>query len=201
MTPPDTRDAVAAIKAVPLKNGRRIVAIVGAPASGKSTLAEALSAQIENACVVPMDGFHLDNSVLEPCGLLPRKGAPETFDVAGFIRTIRACRTSPDVSYPTFDRAADRAIPRSGHITPGDETILVEGNYLLLDSPPWDALAGEWDYSIHLDVPLATLRQRLIQRWLDHGHDLAAATRRAEGNDLANAKIVQTQSRKADLLI
>ncbi len=201
MSDPTLQQAAAAIKAVPMKNGRRIIAIAGAPASGKSTFAKMLSRQIVQSCVVPMDGFHLDNAVLEPLGLLPKKGAPETFDVAGFIDIIRACRTTPEVAYPTFDRSADRAVEDGGKVTAEDQTILVEGNYLLLDTPPWSALEAEWDYSIHLDVPIETLRARLITRWLDHGHDLEAATARAEGNDLANARIVHDQSRVADLVL
>ncbi len=75
--------------------GRYIVAIAGPPASGKSTLSEAVSGQInlirgEPICaVVAMDGFHLDNSVLDARGLRLRKGAPETFDAEGFVRLIR----------------------------------------------------------------------------------------------------------------
>ncbi|MGB7242063.1 MAG: phosphoribulokinase [Sulfitobacter sp.] len=176
------------IAAIPLNNGRRIVAIAGAPASGKSTLAEALGARIPNSRVIPMDGFHRDNDDLERAGLLARKGAAETFDVAGFSSVIRSLRSNEDLPFPTFDRENDCVVPGGGRVTAHDETILVEGNYLLLDQPHWRDLAAEWDYSILIDIPIGVLRDRLVQRWLDHGHDAAAALARAEGNDLRNAR-------------
>ena len=56
---------------------RALIAIAGAPGSGKSTFAERLSGYLgKKASVIPMDGFHLDNSVLEAKGLLSVKGAP-----------------------------------------------------------------------------------------------------------------------------
>ncbi|MDO7629820.1 MAG: NB-ARC domain-containing protein, partial [Loktanella sp.] len=66
------------------EGGRLIVAIAGAPGSGKSTLAKEVARRISlQKCpciVVPMDGFHLDNAILEDLNLIARKGAPETFD-------------------------------------------------------------------------------------------------------------------------
>ena len=91
---------------------RFIVAIAGPPASGKSTLAETLAAQLgADASVLPMDGFHLDNDVLTDRGLLHRKGAAETFDATGFVDLLRQVRSTKEVPYPTFDRKLDRAIP------------------------------------------------------------------------------------------
>jgi pantothenate kinase len=70
---------------------RRIVVIVGAPGAGKSTFSEALQAALServNCEVLPMDGFHFDDIVLNARGHRPRKGAPHTFDVGGFATTL-----------------------------------------------------------------------------------------------------------------
>lgn len=199
MTP--QADILSAIQNVPLRHGRRIIAIVGPPASGKSTLAGALHEQIDGSCVLPMDGFHLSNAALDAAGMLDRKGAPNTFDVAGFEAVLRATRSQGSVRFPTFDRMQDRCIPDGGSIAVTDHTILVEGNYLLLGVAPWQQLSGLWDFSIMLDVSLAELERRLVQRWLTHGHDRASAVRRAQENDLINAQFMQAHSVPADKVI
>lgn len=196
-----SQDIIDKITAVPLRGGRRIIAIAGGPASGKSTLSAKLASRIPNGCVVPMDGFHRDNVDLDRHGLLARKGAPETFDVAAFIQLVQSLRSQSNVAFPTFDRLNDRVVIDGGHVKASDQTILVEGNYLLLNRPPWADLAPIWDLSIQLDVPLDMLRNRLVKRWLDHGHTHPEALARAEGNDLANARLLATSSFVADLVI
>ena len=182
----------------PPKGRRRLVALAGPPASGKSTLAEGLVAYLNtqglNAVLVPMDGFHLDNRILTPRGLLARKGAPETFDASGFVKMVQALAHEEEIVFPLFDRSLDCAIAGAGVVAAEHDTVVVEGNYLLLDQAPWNALAPLWDGAGFLSVPMEQLRQRLIERWLHHGLPQDAAVARAEGNDLANAKTVQDQS-------
>ena len=106
-----------------LPNGTRLlIAITGPPGSGKSTLASELSRRLTLKkymnVVVPMDGFHLDNSLLEINGLLGQKGAPETFDVYGFLRFISALKNGENVVAPTFDRGRDIAIAGAIHVPP-----------------------------------------------------------------------------------
>jgi fructokinase len=141
-----------------------------------------------------MDGFHLDNRLLEPLGLLQRKGAPETFDSTGFVRLVEALAVEDRAVYPIFDRALDRAIAGAGMVGPEVDTVVVEGNYLLLNSAPWSALRPLWDHAIMLSVPIEELRRRLIDRWLHHGMSQEAAVARAEGNDLRNAQVVLAES-------
>ena len=149
--------------------------------------------------VVPMDGFHLDNRLLEARGLMPRKGAPETFDLGGFKRLCHALRADDEVIYPLFDRSRDLAIAGAAHVGQDCSVAVIEGNYLLFDEPGWRDLADLWDVSIRLDVPLADLEARLVQRWLTHGLDQAAAEARARGNDLANAQRIASARLPADL--
>lgn len=104
--------------------GRRLVAIVGAPGSGKSTLAEGLVAAVPGAVLVPMDGFHLDNRLLDQDGLRARKGAPETFDAEGFVALIRRLKQGGAVVYPVFDRDRDLAVAGAGRVE--EQARLVE---------------------------------------------------------------------------
>ncbi len=182
---------------------RTIVAIAGPPASGKTTLADELARRLNDqkclTAVVPQDGFHLDNRVLEDRGDLGRKGAPHTFDGAGFVHTVRRLKERADVVVPVFDRSRDLAIAGARVIPAEAEVIIVEGNYLLFDEAPWFNLAPLWTLSVRLDVPLPELRARLIQRWLGHGLSSAAATRRATSNDVPNAQAVIERTLPADV--
>jgi pantothenate kinase len=112
------RDLAELILAAPRSGRRRLVALAGAPASGKSTLAEALASELRSQrCatqVVPLDGFHLHNQILIDRGLLPHKGAPDTFDAQGFAHLIGRLHDDPEVYYPVFDRARDIAIAGAG---------------------------------------------------------------------------------------
>lgn len=195
--------ATLAAQLAALPPGRRLVAIAGPPAVGKSTvtepLAEALIALGRPTQVVPMDGFHLDNDTLDEIGLRHRKGAPETFDAAGLLTLVQALRAGGAVPFPTFDRAADATVPQGG--TFDAEIALVEGNYLLLDEDPWRVLHPLWDATIRLEAAETTLRDRLVDRWLTHGHDAQSALARAEANDLPNARRVLAGSIAADYVL
>lgn len=193
------------IHALRNNRSRLLVAIAGAPGSGKSTLAgelnRRLNAQKCPSCVVPMDGFHLDNRVLAERGLQSRKGAPQTFDAEGFVHLVARLRGGAEVVYPVFDRPRDIAIAGAGVVTRETRVVLVEGNYLLFDAAPWSGLASLWDLSVRLDVALPELRARLIQRWLSHGLSRAAATRRAEANDIPNAAQLIEKALPADIIL
>jgi pantothenate kinase len=185
---------------------RFMVAIAGAPASGKSTtsakLRDELIAMGETAVVVPMDGFHLDDIILNARGHRPRKGAPFTFDVGGFETLLKRIRAGePEIFIPVFDRSMELAPNAADIVDASTRFILIEGNYLLLDETPWNRLRRLFDYSIYLNVPLEVLEQRLVQRWLDHGFDMTYATNWIASNDLPNIREVIAKSSGADLTI
>ncbi|WP_281992322.1 nucleoside/nucleotide kinase family protein [Sulfitobacter geojensis] len=189
----------------PRKGRRRLVALAGAPASGKSTLAEQLARDLTNAgCaaqVIPMDGFHLHNPTLIARNMLDRKGAPETFDASGFVNLVKRLHDETEVYYPTFDRARDIAIAGAGCVDDTCDTAIIEGNYLLYDAPVWRDLAGHWDISIRLETPIDILKKRLIDRWVSHGLTLEQATARTATNDLPNAQLVTTSALPADVIL
>lgn len=188
-----------AIAAAGQKRRRRAIAVAGPPASGKSTLAEVLSRDVPDAAVVPMDGFHLDNRILEPRGLLPRKGSPPSFDAAGFAHMVARICTEDAVIYPLFDRSLDCAIAGAGFIGPETKTVFFEGNYLAFDDPDWMGLTEFWDLSVFLDVDEDVLEARLVQRWLDQGLSPKDARARALSNDLPNAVQVKAQTLPVDV--
>ncbi|AXC49851.1 AAA family ATPase [Paracoccus suum] len=168
---------------------RRLIALAGPPGAGKSTLAPALAAHL-GAVVVPMDGFHLDNRLLDAAGMRGRKGAPETFDVAGLSNALGRLKAGEgDVILPAFDRDRDAAIAGAIRIGPEDRLLLVEGNYLLCRLPDWADLAQFWDASILLRVPRPVLAARLAARWQGYGLTAEAVAAHL-ANDLANVDVV-----------
>ncbi|MQB03823.1 nucleoside triphosphate hydrolase [Agrobacterium tumefaciens] len=185
---------------------RFIIAIAGPPGAGKSTLADALCGALvargEAAAVLPMDGFHMDNGILEERGLLPRKGAPETFDVRGFLDIVSAVRQGgQEVLVPVFDRSREIAISSARAIAPETRFILAEGNYLLLNEAPWTKLSGSFDLTIFVGPSVAVLEERLRDRWKGYGLDATEIHAKLFENDLPNGKRVIENSRPADIRI
>lgn len=185
---------------------RMMVGVAGPPGSGKSTLADTLRDALivagESAVVVPMDGFHFDDIILNRRGHRPRKGAPHTFDVAGFevlLKRLRACE--PDVAIPVFDRTMELSRAAADIVNATDRFMIVEGNYLLLKSEPWVRLKPLFDVTLFLDVPLSEIERRLTGRILAHGHDQAYAKHWIELNDMLNVREILANSAEADIRI
>ena len=193
------------VEALPKPRLRNLVAVVGPPASGKTTLAAQLRETLNERSIptglVAMDGFHLDNAILDQRGLRPRKGAPETFDLAGFASILQRLTVEHEVIAPTFDRARDASIGSSSVVTSDMTTVVVEGNYLLLDEPGWRDLSDHWALSVMLEVSAAQLEARLLERWRKFGFDDETAMAKARGNDLPNALRVRENSLTADMTI
>ncbi len=181
---------------------RFIAALAGPPGSGKSTLAAALVAALgDGARAVPMDGFHYDDAVLDARGLRSRKGAPETFDVLGFIHMMRRLRTEDEVAIPIFDRSMELSRAGADVVAAQDRLLVVEGNYLLLDEAPWRDLAPLFDLTVYIDVPEAELDRRLLARWAHYGRDPSEARTWIDSNDMPNIRRVTQGSRAADVVI
>ena len=192
----------ATIRAKAQAQGRFLTALAGPPGAGKSTLAAELVAALgQGAKAVPMDGFHYDDAVLIARGARARKGAPDTFDVAGFRHLLTRLRTEDEVAIPLFDR--DLEISRAGAdiVGPQDRILIVEGNYLLLNEAPWPDLAPLFDLTIWIDVPEAELDRRLLARWAHYGKTPDQARAWIDGNDMPNIRRVVAGSRPADLVI
>jgi pantothenate kinase len=187
---------------------RSIVAIAGPPGSGKSTIAGRIVDELNageggSAAVVGMDGFHYDNFVLDARGLRARKGAPNTFDVAGLEHLLSRLRNNAEaeIAVPVFDRSIE--ISRAGALIIPRSTrfVIVEGNYLLLNQVPWTNLLRYYDMTVFLQVDDNVLRERLEMRWRLLGFDSDEIQAKVVHNDLPNALLVRSQSRNPDFLI
>lgn len=182
--------------------GRFLVGLAGPPGAGKSTLSAAVVAELgAGARVVPMDGFHLDDIVLNARGLRHRKGAPETFDVRGFLHLLDRLREEDEVAIPIFDRSIEISRAAADVVMPDDRILVVEGNWLLLDDGPWRDCAACFDLTVMLEVPEQELVRRLMDRWAHHGKSPEAARAWIEGNDLPNIRRVLQGSRPAEVVI
>ena len=189
-------------------HSRRIIAIAGAPGSGKSTIAETLKERINavrpgHADILPMDGYHFDDMVLNARGDRARKGSPHTFDLDGFRVMLERLRADDgrDIAVPVFDRSIEIARAGGRIIPASTRIILAEGNYLLLDQPGWRDLGPLFDLTVMLDVGEEMLVKRLLERWAGFDYDEAATITKMEGNDLPNVRLVIGNSRPADIMI
>ena len=187
--------------------GRAVLGIAGAPASGKSTLTDLLLAELERrrpgaAVGVGMDAFHIGHRVLQRRGLTEVKGAPETFDAAGFIHLLRRIRNENGTVYaPEFDRDIEDSLAHVVEIGPEVGLVVTEGNYLLLDSAPWDGVRAMLDEAWFVHLADDERRRRMIARHQRHGHDPDTARARTYGNDERNAQLVNAAPAHPDLWI
>jgi pantothenate kinase len=186
---------------------RRLIGIAGAPGAGKTTYAERLVADAERdgtrAAYLPMDGFHLADVALASLGILDRKGAPETFDAWGYAALLRRLRESPDhvVWAPGFERVLDQPLAGAVRVGPETELVVTEGNYLLLDRPPWRAVRAELDEVWFLDCADDVRRARLVARHREFGKSAADAEAWVARDDDANAALVTTTRARADRVV
>ncbi|HEY9373527.1 nucleoside/nucleotide kinase family protein [Streptomyces sp.] len=185
--------------------GRRILGLAGAPGAGKSTLADRLVARLDGlAVLVPMDGFHLAQAELRRLGREQRKGAPDTFDAAGYAHLLARLRTpEPDavVYAPAFDRTLEE--PVAGAIpVPADVPLVVtEGNYLLHDEGPWAPVQALLDEVWYLELDDRRRVPRLIERHVRFGKDRDRAERWVRESDEVNARLVERGRDRAHLVV
>ena len=184
---------------------RVLVGIVGKPGAGKSTLSAYLLQELNSSelTVVPMDGYHLSNAVLQELGRADRKGAPDTFDVAGFASLLQRIRSEKtvDIYYPVFDRSIEESIAAQGVVTHETKVVIVEGNYLLHDTGGWEAIADLLDEIWFIDVGDEKRLVRLIARHIAYGKSPEAAESWSRGSDEVNARTIAAGRSRAHAVI
>lgn len=185
---------------------RLMIAISGAPGSGKSTIAErVVDVMIResgiSAALFPMDGYHYDDAVLDAMNRRAFKGAIDTFDVHGLRHILERLKASEDdvVAVPVFDRSIEIARAGGRLIPQSVEVIVCEGNYLLAKQAPWDQLKPIFDFTVFVDVEEEDLRERLRARWRGLGLNDAEINRKVEENDLPNGLFIKANAAEADL--
>lgn len=185
---------------------RVIIGIAGAPGAGKSTLAEqVLAAFGPDGALVAMDGFHLAQRVLTVRDLGAVKGAPETFDADGYLALLERLARPQDgrtVYAPEFRRSIEEPIAGAVPVPPNVRAVVTEGNYLLLDSPPWNRVRSLVREIWFLDTAETLRVDRLVRRHVEFGRTLAAAQERVlRGSDGRNAALVTSTRSGADLIL
>ncbi|WP_033039927.1 nucleoside/nucleotide kinase family protein [Streptomyces monomycini] len=184
---------------------RRLLGVAGPPGSGKSTLAARLVAELGGSAVlVPMDGFHLAEAELRRLGRTDRKGAPDTFDAAGYaalLARLRSPAPGTTVYAPAFDRRIEEPVAGSVPVAPDVPLVVTEGNYLLLDEPSWTDARECLDEVWYVDLDDAERVRRLVDRHERFGKSRAHAERFVRTSDEANARLVTAGRERADLVV
>jgi pantothenate kinase len=176
--------------------GLAVLGVTGQPGAGKSTLAALLVEAVPGAVLVGMDGFHLAHAALAALGRVERKGAPDTFDAAGYVALLRRVRAldaadaAGTVWAPEFHRDIEDAVAGAVPVTAQARLVVTEGNYLLLDDPPWDQVRPLLDECWFVDVPEDLRRARLQARHEQYGRTPEQARARTLGSDERNAVLV-----------
>ncbi|HET6735755.1 nucleoside/nucleotide kinase family protein [Mycobacterium sp.] len=199
------RDASALVR----DDSRAILGITGSPGAGKSTLVNLLLARIRVAngdewvAHIPMDGFHLADVQLDRLGARARKGAPDTFDVAGYAHLLERVKRETDTPLyvPGFDRTLEQPLAAALVVPPAARLVITEGNYLLLDDPLWArarrAIDTIWFVASDEDARI----ERLVARHLQFGKNPEEARAWVSSTDQRNSDLVASTYRKADRVI
>jgi len=187
-----------------LADGRRkLLGLVGPPGGGKSTLAQTLLAALPGrAVVVPMDGFHLANAELSRLGRAERKGAPDTFDSAGYVallRRLKAQQADEIVYAPEFRREIEEPVAGAIAVEPRVPLVITEGNYLLLEVAHWARVREQLDEVWFVDTDDELRRNRLVQRHIRFGRTPQAAREWVARTDEPNARLIAASRDRADV--
>ena len=189
--------------------GRAVLGLAGSPGAGKTTLAETLVRELNGTgdpwvAHVPMDGFHLADAELERLGRRDRKGAPDTFDAAGYAALLRRLREEPgdDVVYaPGFERELEQPIAGAVPVEPAARLVVTEGNYLLLDTGAWARVRAQLDEVWFCELDEEERLRRLIARHERFGKTHEEAVAWVMRSDQRNAELVAATRDRADLVV
>ena len=201
-------DLLARATALTAPGRRAVLGITGSPGAGKTTLAEHLVRTLNGTgepwvAHVPMDGFHLADVELDRLGRRARKGAPDTFDAAGYAALLRRVReeTGEVVYAPGFERVLEQPIAGAIPVLPTARLVVTEGNYLLLEAGSWGRVRACLDEVWFCETAEDERVRRLVARHEEFGKDHETALAWVWGTDQRNADLVATTRDRADLVV
>ncbi len=191
------------------RDSRAILGIAGSPGAGKSTLVDLLLDRIRAlqgpqwVAHIPMDGFHLADAQLDRLGARARKGAPDTFDSAGFGHMLQRVKRETDtpVYVPGFDRTLEQPLAAALVVLPEARLVVTEGNYLLVDDPQWRRAQRATDATWFVVAEDSARIDRLVARHIEFGKTPDEARTWVANIDERNSELVSSTSARADRVI
>ncbi|GGV38865.1 nucleoside/nucleotide kinase family protein [Streptomyces griseoflavus] len=202
-------DLLIRARSLPRAGRRAVLGIAGGPGAGKSTLAGHLVRELNGsgepwAAHVPMDGFHLADAELDRLGRRDRKGAPDTFDAAGYaalLERLREERYEEDVYAPGFERTLEQPLAGAVPVPAAARLVVTEGNYLLLETGAWARVGPLLDEVWFCALDEEERLRRLTARHVEFGKSHEEAVAWVERSDRRNAELVAPTRDRADLVV
>jgi pantothenate kinase len=184
---------------------RSLIGIVGKPGAGKSTVVEQIEKRYKpnEVSIIPMDGFHLSNEELIELGRRDRKGAPDTFDVEGFISLIKKVKheSQVDHKFPIFHREIEASVSDEGAVPKESKVVVIEGNYLFSEDHNWNGVFPLLDHTWFIEINDEVRIERLIARHIRYRKTPEEAENWSRGSDETNARFIELTAHRASNII
>ena len=180
-----------------------LLAIVGPPAAGKSTMAMRLILDLKasgySGAYCSMDGFHKTNEILISENLFPFKGRIETFDGHAFSQAINRVINREAFWWPRYSRQLHDPVLEGTKIEGTESIYAIEGNFLLSRTEPWMSLSSKYHLKVFIDTSDEILQKRLYERHLLGGKGSQEILTKIKETDLYNAHLVRKDKEYSDL--
>lgn len=159
---------------------RIIIGISGPPGAGKSTLARDIQHHLQehsvNSVIAQADAFSFSDNVLSELNASDRKGAPDTFDIDGYVHLLNRLKNANKTVYiPSFSTIHATGVVGDVTASPDTRVVIAEGSYLGCDDHGWDQVRPLLDELYYLDGDVNVLHRRLLGEQLSQGKSLQEA--------------------------
>ena len=152
-----------------------------------------------------MDGFHLARSSCERLGRASARAHPIPSMRPATWHCCSGCaRSEPTTSIvyaPAFRREIEEPVAGAIAVLPQTQLVITEGNYLLLDEAPWNAVAPLLDACWYVEVDDALRRARLVRRHEQFGRSPQEARDWEAATDEPNARRIAATRGRASLTV
>ena len=140
---------------------------------------------------------------LERLGRADRKGAPDTFDAAGYVALLRRLRAREDavVYAPEFHREIEQPVACAVPVPRETPLVVTEGNYLLVADGDWAGVRALLDEAWFVEGDEDRRRELLIARHVAFGKSPAYAREWVLRSDERNAELVASARPRAELVV